>query len=680
MKNKTFYYVAIFILLQVVSTVQAQNSPNNIQRILGNWSSAITQEWQYGFFEEFAIYDNDFWTYESINISDKKARIVLKKGAQTQEVKLTFTKKDSVCIVKPQEGKKYELVRYTRHPGYTIPDHSSFVDNGYQTDSVTIIGYFRNTNPKKEIEIHISDIINDDDELVHTIPIDSLGRFRATIPILNTCTGYIDKGEKGISLYTTFEPGETFLVYCDENNKTEVRYMGNNARIHQEIFNWLTSPDHKFQNHIEYNVKLSHEEYRQKQREMYQKTADQLNTYITKHPFLSDKFKYSETKDQLMFHARDIMQRRFTLKRNQQERFDTKYMEYADSLYAQIPSPYTLSSSLKDFLRDYLGYYNDINHNSLFSPECEILLYFDQTGRFKLSEEQKQNIEIYKREIENLIRNSQGKGIKEEDKSEALIKATETLTQLHKNETLVRLLKDTGKDFISQLQDLNRIKTELHCFDHVKANNDLKELITTQVFCKTLYYNQYPFGKLALDFFKEVVSNPSLKTIVFDKQAYFERMSQLEFDYPESLQSNEPFKDINDAHELWQKIIEPHKGKVIYVDFWGTWCSPCKRELKEVPAIRKAMKGKDVVFLYLASYSEDNSWRNVIKQNRLTGTDIIQYNLPQKQQNLLQRLFSINSYPTYILINKKGETVNKQAPGPMHREYLLKMLNKLVAE
>lgn len=679
MKNRTFYYVAAFILLQVACTIQAQNLSNNVQRILGNWNNANTQEWQYGFFEEFAIYDNDFWTYESVDISDKKARIVLKKGTQTQEVKLTFTKADSVCIVKPQKGKKYELIRYTRHPGYTTPDHSRFIDNGYQMDSVTIIGYFRNYKNKKEIEISVFSFVTDD-ETDYNTPIDSLGRFRITVPLLNTCNVSIDGVQQGLYLSTTLEPKETILLYCDTNNRKDVRYMGTNARIHQELANWKANPTNKYRVQIQYDDKIPHETYMQKQCESYQKIANILNQYIARHPDLSDKFKYHETNSLLMGHASDIMQRRFALKRSQKERFNPNYMDYADSLYAQIPSPYTLSPSAKGFLRDYLDYYNDIYGNSLFSPECDILLYFDQTGRFKLTEEQKQNIEIYKNEFEKLIKNSRGNGFKEEDKSEALIKATEKLTQLYKNETLVDLLKNTEKDFISQLQDINRIKGELLCFDHVQANKDLKELITAQIYCNMLDYKQYPLGKLALDFFKEAVSNPSLRTIVFDKQAYFERMSQLEFDYPESLQSNEPLKGISDANELWQKIIEPHKGKVIYVDFWGTWCSPCKKELKEVPAIRKAMEGKDVVFMYLASYSEDNSWRTVIKQNRLTGTDVIQYNLPQNQQDLLQRLFSINSYPTHILINKKGETVNKQAPGPMQREYLLKTLNKLVAE
>lgn len=180
-----------------------------------------------------------------MDISDKKARIVLKKGTQTQEVKLTFTKADSVCIMKPQKGKKYELIRYTRHPGYTTSDHSRFIDNGYQMDSVTIIGYFRNYKNKKEIEISVFSFVTDD-ETDYNTPIDSLGRFRITVPLLNTCNVSIDGVQQELYLSTTLEPKETILLYCDTNNRKDVRYMGTNARIHQELANWDANPTNKY--------------------------------------------------------------------------------------------------------------------------------------------------------------------------------------------------------------------------------------------------------------------------------------------------------------------------------------------------------------------------------------------------------------------------------------------------
>ena len=42
--------------------------------------------------------------------------------------------------------------------------------------------------------------------------------------------------------------------------------------------------------------------------------------------------------------------------------------------------------------------------------------------------------------------------------------------------------------------------------------------------------------------------------------------------------------------------LAPHKGKVIYIDVWGSWCGPCREEMKHASAIKESLKGKDVVF------------------------------------------------------------------------------------
>jgi thiol-disulfide isomerase/thioredoxin len=57
------------------------------------------------------------------------------------------------------------------------------------------------------------------------------------------------------------------------------------------------------------------------------------------------------------------------------------------------------------------------------------------------------------------------------------------------------------------------------------------------------------------------------------------------------------------------------------LDIWGTWCGPCKEELRFNPQLKQYFKGKDVAFVYLDmdDDAKDGQWRDFIKVNGMTG-------------------------------------------------------------
>ncbi len=109
-----------------------------------------------------------------------------------------------------------------------------------------------------------------------------------------------------------------------------------------------------------------------------------------------------------------------------------------------------------------------------------------------------------------------------------------------------------------------------------------------------------------------------------------------------------------EGDELFDSMINKFKGKVVYVDFWATWCGPCMQGIKEIAPLKDEMKGQEVVFLYITNQSSpEKTWSNSIPN--IKGEH---YRVSEDEWNYLSQKFNISGIPHYVLVNKKGEIVN----------------------
>lgn len=162
------------------------------------------RDWRIGFFEDFAVYQCQFWDYESINTQKNQTTIILKNG--TEQLKVRLTRKDETSCtlsVGKEKAQTYVLCNDKYLPDYPVADTTPFVDNGYQTDSVTLIGYLRNLPSTRPFEVDVPDMITNNEE-EYTTEIDSLGRFTLRFPVLNSHNVFIDWGRTTIC--TSVEP------------------------------------------------------------------------------------------------------------------------------------------------------------------------------------------------------------------------------------------------------------------------------------------------------------------------------------------------------------------------------------------------------------------------------------------------------------------------------------------
>lgn len=152
------------------------------------------------------------------------------------------------------------------------------------------------------------------------------------------------------------------------------------------------------------------------------------------------------------------------------------------------------------------------------------------------------------------------------------------------------------------------------------------------------------------------ITNPELMRCAVRQYREFVKVKESEKQFVDanSLRPSTDVEGMSDGEKILRKLIEPYQGKIIYLDVWGTWCAPCRENLKDSWRVREALKDYDIVFLFLANNSSDEAWKSVISEYNLTGPNCVHYNLPADQQSAIERYIGVNGYPTYKLIDKQG--------------------------
>ena len=631
----------ITALLAIVSiTGLAQNKIGILAGTM--WRNEQTGDWDIGFTEKYAIYDCRFWEYGNLKRMNDKFEVTLVNPEKTLKVSVG-KQKDGRRQITIGNGKKqvYSLITSETLPDYPTKDWSTFKDNGYREgDTVTFVGWLKDLpkevlDKKRLFEIDLYSIYTKEG-VEFKGDIDDEGRFIVKVPVENSQEIYADWRRS--HLHTVLEPGETYFYLFDYKNKKRL-FMGHNARLQNELLahNFIRAYEQSDEHSMtDEQIKAYNDQWMN----MYQRNVTMLDSLLNENPTLSRKYADYQRMSNVSTMAQELLQSRLFAISKKLPQTTLDFIE--DNLWSNIVKPYTVSREIGWFLYYYLLMAQEKNpqmqQNRTF--DANTLLQMSERGLFKASAEDLTTIKKWQNMMEQYKKASPDEAKKIEEQNKELIEELNILMQ-----------RPEVEDIVNDYFDMIDLKAKL--IDSVYQDPVLRDIAKGQLLCSRFVERRLPLNQTCMDVLSEI-QLPAIRNAVMTRNDKLLAIQQAEVEDIASLHPSSDVEGLTDGEAILRKILEPYKGRIVYLDIWGTWCGPCKEKLSESDYVKQQLKEFDIVYLYLANRSPEESWKNVIKQYKLTGDNCVHYNLPTAQQRAVEEFLHVDAFPTYKLIDKQG--------------------------
>jgi peroxiredoxin len=99
--------------------------------------------------------------------------------------------------------------------------------------------------------------------------------------------------------------------------------------------------------------------------------------------------------------------------------------------------------------------------------------------------------------------------------------------------------------------------------------------------------------------------------------------------------------------------LKQFAGKIVVLDFWATWCPPCRESVPELRDLTQKYDPAKLVLISISADEDEAAWRQFIADNKMTWP---QYRDAEKK---LVNAFTVRAYPTYLVIDADGVITNR---------------------
>jgi len=111
-----------------------------------------------------------------------------------------------------------------------------------------------------------------------------------------------------------------------------------------------------------------------------------------------------------------------------------------------------------------------------------------------------------------------------------------------------------------------------------------------------------------------------------------------------------------------ESLMASHKGKIVLLDFWASWCGPCRAENPAMESLEKLYEKKNIVFVRISTDQKKEDWLRANKEESIFTRN--NFLLLNADRSTFVKAHKINTIPRYLLIDKNGKMITDDAPRP----------------